>query len=153
MHKVLWIRCLHFTLLHTSRLRSHFASLSTWQLSLCTAGKVTATTLLLPRGKQFLYSMNSLISLIINKFLKFSLLFHVKFCTFYFSESVYLKELKGHQFPLCQTREHQNKQRALRSWERKCSICFVTLVLICPTIPFYLQKLCALEKHLWKRLV
>lgn len=51
MHKVLWIRCLHFTLLRTSRLRSRFASLSTWQLSLCTAGKVTAALLLLHGGK------------------------------------------------------------------------------------------------------
>lgn len=51
MHKVLWIRCLRFMLLRTSRLRSRFASSSMWQLSLCTAGKVTATILLLHRGK------------------------------------------------------------------------------------------------------
>lgn len=70
-----------------------------------------------------------------------------------FSGLVYQKGLKGHQFLLCQTREHRNKQTALKTWERKCSTCCATLVLISLMIPFYSQKWCALEKHLWKRLV
>lgn len=155
MHKVLWIRCLRFMLLHTSLLQLPFASLYMWQLNLCTAGKVKSKILLLHRGKLlfiYKYEFNNKPNCI-DTFLKFSLLFHVKFCTSYFSELVYLKELKGHLFLLCQTREHQNRQTALRTWERKCSTCCVTLVLISPMIPFYLQKWCALEKHLWKRLV
>jgi len=155
MHKVLWIRCLRFMLLHTSLLQLPFASLYMWQLNLCTAGKVKSRILLLHRGKlvfiykrEFTNEPNC-----IDTFLKFSVLFHVKCCISHISELVYLKELKGHQFLLCQTREHQNKQTASRTWERKYSTCFVTLVLIYPMIPFYLQKWCALEKPLWKRLV
>lgn len=155
MHKVLWIRCLRSMLLHTSLLPLPFASLYMWQLNLCTAGKVKSRILLLHKGKLvFIYNnqFNNKPNCI-GTLLKFSLLFHVKCCTSYFSGLVYLKELKGHQFLLCQTREHQNKQTASRTWERKCSTCFVTLVHISPMIPFYLQKWCALEKHLWKRLV
>lgn len=51
MHKVLWIRCLHFMLLHTSRLQLPFASLYMWQLNLCTAGKVKNRILFLHREK------------------------------------------------------------------------------------------------------
>lgn len=155
MHKVLWIRCLHFMLLHTSLLQLPFASLYTWQLNLCTAGKVKSRILFLHRGNLLLMYKHEFTnkSNCIGTLLKFSLLFHVKCCTSCFSELVCRKELKGHRFLLCQTREHQNKQTASRTWGRKCSTCFVTLVLISPMILFYLQKWCALEKPLWKRLV
>lgn len=70
-----------------------------------------------------------------------------------FIELAFLKVLKAHLLMLCKLREHQSKQRALKTWGEMSSVCSVTLVLIFLMIPFYSQKWCALANHLWRRLV